>query len=68
MATVINNPSTPAVREDSGGSSFLLGVVLLVIAAILFFVYGIPALSGAMRGPQVNVPGKVDVNVHTPAK
>lgn len=67
MATVINNPSTPAVERDSS-SGFLVGVVVLIIAAVLFFMYGLPALSGAMRGPQVNVPGKVDVNVHTPGK
>jgi hypothetical protein len=65
MATVVNNPGT---TSSSNGMGFLLGVILLIVFAVLFFLYGLPALTNSVRGPQVNVPGKVDVNVHTPSK
>lgn len=65
MATIIN---TPASTRESGGSNFLLGVILFLILAVLFFVYGIPYISHSVSNPQVNVPGKIDVNVNTPQK
>jgi hypothetical protein len=65
MATVVNTPGT-TTSDSSGGMGFLLGVVLLIIFAVLFFLYGLPYLTQSMQGPQVNVPGKVDVNVNTP--
>ena len=71
MATVINNPTptqapTPVERSDNG-NGFLVGVILLIIAAIAFFYYGLPYLSAGMnQAPQVNVPDKVDVNVQQP--
>lgn len=66
MATVVNNP--PANSDNSGGGNFLLGVIVLVIFVILFVVYGLPYLNNSVGGtgiqaPQINVPGKVDVNV-----
>ena len=64
MATVVNTPGT--TTSDNNGMGFLLGVVLLIVFAVLFFLYGLPYLTQSMQGPQVNVPGKVDVNVNTP--
>ena len=66
MATIVNNP--PATERESGGNGFLLGVILLIIFAVLFFIYGLPYISSAMSGPSVQVPDKVDVNVNTPNK
>lgn len=64
MATVINNPGT--TTENDGGLGFVLGVLLLLVVAFLFFVYGLPAITRSFSGPTVNVPGKIDVNVQTP--
>ncbi|CAN5149472.1 hypothetical protein BH11PAT1_BH11PAT1_0640 [soil metagenome] len=66
MATIINNPAP--VQQTDSGMGFVLGMILLVVLAVLFFYYGLPALRGSFAGPQVNVPGKVDVNVNTPQK
>lgn len=56
-------------HEAAGnGMGFLLGVILLLFVAILFFVYGLPYISNftQQQGPQINVPGKIDVNVNMP--
>lgn len=59
MATVVNNPGT----NDSGsGLGMVLGIIVILAVALLFFVYGLPMLNQSST-PQVNVPGKVDVNV-----
>jgi hypothetical protein len=65
MAIVVNNPDR--TTSDSG-MGFLLGIILLVVLAFALFYYGLPAIRGAATGPQINVPGKVDVNVNQPAK
>ena len=64
MATIVNNPGT----KEEGGNGFLLGVILLIIFAVLFFIYGLPYLTNSFSGPQVGVPEQVDVNVNIPAK
>lgn len=51
--------------QDSSGTNFLLGVILLIIALALFFYYGVPAIQNATSGPQINVPEQVDVNVNS---
>jgi hypothetical protein len=63
MATVINNPGA---TSDNNGMGFLLGVLLVIIFAVVFFVYGLPYIASTFSGPQVNVPGQIDVNVNTP--
>ena len=65
MATVINNP--PASDSNGSGMAFLVGIILVVVVVVLFFYYGLPVLRGALVGnaPQINVPGKIDVNVNT---
>lgn len=77
MTTIITNP---APTTDSGNSMGIIVAVLLVaVFAILFFVYGVPAMrstdSGpnttnsapAVQVPQVAIPNKIDVNIQ-PAK
>jgi hypothetical protein len=64
MATIVNNPGT--TTDSSGGAGFVIGVLLLLFVAFLFFVYGLPAISRSVSAPSINVPGKVDVNVNTP--
>ncbi len=66
MATIVNTTPATSGESGSGGMGFLLGIILLVLFAFVFFVYGLPYVTGAIRGsqaPQVQVPDKVDVNV-----
>lgn len=58
MATVVNQPA------DSGnnGMGFVLGVILLIVFAVILFVYGLPMLQGSTGGAQVGVPSTVNVN------
>ena len=74
MTTVVNNPAPAAApAESTGGSSFLIGIVILVGFVLVLLYFGIPALRrmGPVQVnvpvPQVNVPNKIDVNVQ-PAK
>lgn len=68
MATIVNNPA--AGESGSNGSGFLIGVIVLIIAVVVLLFYGLPYLRGSMGSsmPQVNVPGKIDVNVNQPGK
>ena len=63
---VVVNNTAPASSDSGNGLGFLMGVVLLIIFVVLLVYYGIPAIRGAAgsSSPQINVPGKVDVNVH----
>lgn len=66
MTTVVNNPAPAA---DNGGS-FLIGVIVLAGLVLIFVYFGIPAIRrmGPIQigtpAPQVNIPGKIDVNVN----
>jgi len=55
MATVVNSP-------DSGSNSMgmVFAVILLLVIAVLFFIYGLPMLSGN-TGTNVTLPGTVNV-------
>lgn len=64
MTTVV---SSPVQKEGSSGA--VVGVFAILVLALLFIYFGIPALR-SMGTPQVNVPApvinmpdKVDVNV-----
>ena len=65
MATVVNTPSS---TDNGSGMGFLLGVILIIAFIMLLMFYGVPYLGNMMQtqGPQVNVPGKIDVNVNQP--
>lgn len=67
MTTIVNNP--PAPKESGGGMGMIIRVIVLLVVAYLFIVYGLPALQHVQLGaPQINVPSKIDVNVNQPAK
>lgn len=58
MATIINNP--PSSGDNSGSSVGIMVIIfVLVVAAGLFFIYGLPAISN-MGTPSV------DVNIKLP--
>ena len=58
-------------HEGSARSSnhigLIIGLILLLALAYLFFVYGLPAIRTAAV-PSISVPERVDVNVNTPAQ
>lgn len=60
MVTVVNNPST---GESNGGMGMIVGLVVLVVVGLLFFVYGLPALRQMQSGTTINVPDQIDVTV-----
>lgn len=64
MATVVN---TPGNSNSGSGMGFVFGMILILLVAFLFFVYGLPMLRQS-TSPQVNVPGKIDVNVQGGSK
>lgn len=63
MATVVNNPG----NDNSGNMlGLILGVIFVLVFAFLFFSYLVPMMRQSGGGPQVNIPNKIDVNVHQP--
>lgn len=78
MATVINNPDTVhhtdrverhvVERSEGGGMGFLIGLLAIVILAVLFFVYALPALrnTGTRGGTNINVPDRINIDVNRP--
>ena len=67
MTTIVNSP---APSEGSGGSGFLIGVVILVVFVLALLYFGIPMIKqmGPVQleipAPQVVMPDKIDVNVN----
>lgn len=62
MTTIINTPQ-PA-SDQSSGMGMIIGLVVLIVFGLLFFVYGLPALRNMKLGtPQINVPSSIDVNI-----
>lgn len=62
MTTVINTPQPS--NDSNNGMGMIIGLVVLVVFGLLFFVYAIPALRNMRIGtPQINVPSSIDVNV-----
>lgn len=59
MVTVVQQPA----NDGSNGMGFLVGVILLILFVVGLIYYGLPMLNRATAAPQINVPGKVDVNV-----
>lgn len=61
MATIVN--TTPSSDSGNNGMGFLLGAIVLIVFAILFFVYALPYIRSGFGAPQVNIPDHVNVNV-----
>lgn len=67
MTTIINNP--PPENNSGGGVGMIIGIIVLLVLAYLFFIYGIPAIKQMQLGsPQINIPSKIDVNINQPNK
>ena len=66
MATTIINPAPNTNSDRSNGIAFLIGAGILIILALIFFVYAIPFIRGlnTSKGVQVNVPIPKTVNVN----
>lgn len=70
MSTVVNNP---APVSESGGNSFLIGIIVLIGFVIVLLYFGLPIVRNMgpiqmnLPAPQVVMPNKIDVNV-VPAK
>lgn len=63
MTTIVNTP--PATKDPGGGMGMIIGLIVLIVVAFLFFVYGLPAIQNMKLGtPQINIPNKIDVNVN----
>ena len=60
MPTVINNPSTPSTETGSGFGA-VVSVIVILIVAILFFMYALPNIRGR-SGTQINVPDKIQID------
>lgn len=63
MATVVNN--SPPSDNSGGPLGIIITLIVLFVLAYLGFVYGLPTLQQMKIGsPQINIPNKIDVNVH----
>jgi len=63
MTTIVNSP-TPTNTNDSGGPSFLVGIIVLIGFVLILLYYGLPAIRNmGLQAPQINIPNKIDVNV-----
>jgi hypothetical protein len=60
MATVINNPS----QAESSGTGVVIGVLVVVLLAILFLMFGLPYLSN--RGTAQPSGASATLNVDLP--
>jgi len=64
MATTIINPAPATNTSNDSWIGFLMGVIVLVVLAALFFVYAVPFIKGlSSKGIQVNLPKTVNVSV-----
>lgn len=64
MTNIINNP--PANNEESGGlASVIIGIIILVIIGILFFVFVLPSMQNSDI-PQDTTENSMDLNVTVP--
>ena len=65
MATVVHEHTHET--EKGGSTSLIVGIIVLLVLAVLFFMYVLPYFR-AMSAPQITVPDKIDVNVNTQQK
>ena len=63
MPTIINNPNSTS--GDSGGWGFVVGILILVVLVILFFVYAWPSLQNN-NVEKENPDNTLNVEVNSP--
>mgnify|MGYP001589605476 CR=1 FL=1 len=70
MTTIVNTP--PSSNESGESMGMVVGLIVLIVMAFLFFFYGLPAIKSMgstqvnIPASQINVPSKIDVNVTQP--
>jgi len=65
MTTIVNTPAPS--NDSSSGMGMIIGLIVLIVVAYLFIVFGLPAIRGMQVGaPQINIPSKIDVNIQQP--
>jgi len=68
MTTIVNNPP-PTTNENSGNMGLIIGIIVIIVLAYIFMVFGLPAIRQMQIGtPQINIPSKIDVNINQPSK
>lgn len=60
MTTIVNTPAPVQQSDDAAG--MFIGLAVLAVFLFVFFVYGLPAIRH-IGSPQINIPGKIDINV-----
>lgn len=67
MPTTIINPSPNNNSSNNNGVAFLIGIIIFIAFAVLFFVYGLPYIKGLGGSGEVNVnipvPENIDIKV-----
>lgn len=67
MTTVINNPG--GGEDSSGVLGAVIGIVVLIVAVTLFFVYAWPAIQNSKtNSPTQDDPNTTEINVTLPLK
>ncbi len=62
MATIINNPADRS-SDEGFGAGLVAGVLVLIFAGLLFFIYGLPALRAVEEGE----PNVQNIEIQVPA-
>ena len=64
MATTVITPASNNNSSNNNWVGFLIGGIVLIVLAVLFFIYVLPSIRGLSgETVQVNVPKSIDVNV-----
>ncbi|MDO8269663.1 MAG: hypothetical protein Q7T54_03270 [Candidatus Levybacteria bacterium] len=65
MATTIINPSPNNNSSGNNGIGFLIGIIVLFVFGVLFFVYALPYIRGlsGSGSVEVNIPVPKDINI-----
>lgn len=59
---VVEHEHIVSSERNSGG--LIIGIAMAILFLFLFFYYIFPNMGRWFSAPTVNVPGRVDVNVH----
>lgn len=66
VATIVkvNNPGNANSGNSSNGVGMIVGLIVTLAIILIFFVYVFPMLR-QISAPQITIPNKVDINVHS---